>query len=429
MTDLSTLNAHARNITDLVRWKTEAWLDPGMVKWYSGRMVENESTNRLKNALEINAIKRFVRGAKIIDIGTGTGRAALPLIASGYALTGIDSSQAMLDELKRLAGNLPIVLKAGDLFDLPCGDHSFDCAVALNVLVHFSNWRESLREWQRVVRPGGRLIFDIHSLDHVTAAYGRDSAFWPPSLKRTCEPENFTDYVSRISVDDLVSFANEAGFSIAAVLPYGAFLGGGNINWLQYEELESTHKWKRVLSWFARDQGLLDLGLFLEEALISRLTPRITGRMFVILDNKRDEAGNARFAADLKARDQALDQRDFAALAPWLPMKIEAYAGQFERLLAPLRSRHFFFLLYRSLLARAPGFDFRGALPEATQRQMTEWMRMGSIDRQAVEIARNWCAAGEFRMQSGVDVSLGVEYFLVRDLLSKYFGLFSGDPR
>ncbi|HWJ34470.1 MAG TPA: class I SAM-dependent methyltransferase [Steroidobacteraceae bacterium] len=429
MSDQCTLAPPAKAAEDLTYWKTHAWIDPGTVTWYSGRMIENESTNHMKNVLEIGILKRFARGPDIVDIGTGTGRAALPLIAAGYSLTGIDSSQAMLDEVRRLAGQTPIVLKAGDLFRLPCEDRSFDCAVALNVLVHFPTWRESLSEWKRVVRHGGRIIFDIHSLDHVTAAYGDDKQRWPEALRRTDDPKNFSQFMSRLSIDELVSFANDADLSISAVVPYGAFLGGGNTNWLHYEALESTHKWTRLLSWFARDERLMELGLFLEETLISRLTTRLAGRMFVVLDNKKDTAANARFAAEMKLRDRALDQIDMAALRPWLPMTIEEFSAELDRLLRPLRNRHFFFLLFRSLISHCPTFNFRGALSTTTSRQMAAWMDCERIDRQAVEIARTWSTKSSFKFHSGVDVTLGMEYFLVRDLLTKYFGMFGGHPK
>ena len=428
MSDQSASANQERDDAALIHWKTNAWADPGVVGWYSGRMVQAESTNTLKNVIEINTIKRFARGPSIVDIGVGTGRAALPLVAEGYRLTGIDSSQAMLDETRRLAGDRPIALLRGDLADLPCDDATFDCAVALNVLVHFPNWRESLLEWKRVMRPGGRLIFDIHSLDHATAACGTDKDQWPEALRSTDDPQSFNRYVARIGIAELVSFADAAGLTIAAVVPYGAFLGGGNTNWLLYEELESKQRWKRVLSWFARDQALFDLGLFLEEALISQLTPRVAGRMFVILDNAPDAQANAAFAADIAARDEAIGRRDFAALAQWLPLTPGALGAQFERLLRPLRCRHFFFLLYKTLVANLPDFDFHAALPAYVRQQLSVWIANERLDREAVAIARSWSAGCDFKIKHGVDVTIGVEYSLVAALLAKYFGVFGARP-
>lgn len=413
----------------LVRWKTHAWQDAGMVDWYAGRMDVREATNQLKNVLEIRTLKRHVRGPKVLDVGTGTGRAALPLIAEGYQVTGVDSSQSMLDTAGRLAGPAPITLIKGDLFDLPFEDRSFDCAVALNVLVHFPNWRESLLEWRRVVRPGGRLVFDIHSLDHATHAYGGDKRQWPDALRRTDDPADFSQFVSRISVDDLVSFADGAGLSIASVIPYGAFLGGGNVNWMIYEGLERTHRWKRVLSWFARDERLFELGLFLEEFVVSRLSPKIAGRMFVVLDNRADPAANANFAAGVKACNEAMDRHDLEALSPWLPLSGPALSAELVRLLRPLRSKHFFYLLFRSLKSQAPQFNFRDSLPEELLRTMDDWTCREEIDELSMKVARTWSTGCISECIGGVDVTIGAEYYLVKDLLEKYFDVWSAERK
>jgi SAM-dependent methyltransferase len=414
------------DLSDLIRWKTDAWSDPRMVSWYSGRMVQSESTNSLKNAIEVSTIRRYTTGADVVDIGVGTGRAALPLVADGYRVTGIDSSQAMLDETRRLAAGAPIQLKVGDVAALPCADNEFDCAVALNVLVHFPNWRESLLEWRRVVRPGGRMIFDIHSLDHAVAAYGADTTRWPEPLAKTQNTVDFTHYMSRVSVDEVVDFANSAGLAIVAAVPYGAFLGGGNVNWLSYGRLDGKQQWRRLLSWFARDQALFDLGCFLEEAIVKHLTPRMTGRMFLILDNRADPQANARFAADIAARDAALDQGGFGALLPWLPLTHEQYVNELGKLLKPLRNRRFFFALFKEIVARAPDFDFCGVIPQEVFEQFAAWLEHERIDRRATDIARGWAGGAAFRFKEGIDVTMGAEYRLVKALLEKHFDVFKG---
>ncbi|WP_052520099.1 class I SAM-dependent methyltransferase [Aquipseudomonas alcaligenes] len=413
--------------SDLIRWKTNAWQDPNMVAWYSGRMVENTGTNYLKNTLEIDIIQRFVSGREVIDIGTGTGRAALALLRQGYQVTGIDSSQAMLDETKRLAGGSPINLKLGDIQKLPCADASFDSAVALNVMVHFPNWREALHEWRRVVRPGGRLLFDIHSSSHVRMAYGMDRARWPDALRKTDDPHDFANYMARLDVAELVEHASAQGLTVRAVVPYGAFLGGGNVNWLLYEQLERSHRWKRVLSWFACDPGLAELGLFLEQKLVGLLSPSLAGRVFVVLENRADPAANASFAQQAESLEIALSQRSFSALQPWLDQGGRDYAVELRRLLQPLRARHFFFSLFDALLERLPDYDFRGLLMPEVEEQLLTWRAMRQADRRAMAIAQGWSAGYEQRFRHGVDVAQGSEYFLVESVLTEYFGLFTGE--
>jgi ubiquinone/menaquinone biosynthesis C-methylase UbiE len=412
---------------ELIRWKTNAWQDPNMVAWYSGRMLENTGTNYLKNAIETDIIQHFVSGRDVIDIGTGTGRAALPLLQQGYRLTGIDSSQAMLNETRRLAGEAPITLKVGDILNLPCAAASFDSAVALNVMVHFPNWREALAEWQRVVRPGGRILFDIHSKAHVHAAYGEDRGQWPQALQQTNDPTDFANYMARLDTRELVEYADAAGLAVLAVVPYGAIFGGGNVNWLLYEQLERSHKWKRVLSWFASDPALLELGLFIEQQLIGQLSPCVAGRVFVVLENRADPQANKLFAENIDAIDAALGQRSFSALQPWLKLSLADCASELRRLLQPLRARQFFFSLFDVLLDQQPDYAFDGLLLPDVLEQLLTWRALRQADTRAMAIAKGWSAACPSRTMHGVDVSQGSAYFLLESLLTEYFGVFSGE--
>lgn len=99
-------------------------------------------------------------GARVLELGVGTGRIALPAAAAGLHVTGIDVSSGMLvvaAENAHAAG-VTLDLHQGDAHDLPFPDHSFDAALAVHVLHLLSDWRRALAEVARVVRPGGALI-------------------------------------------------------------------------------------------------------------------------------------------------------------------------------------------------------------------------------------------------------------------------------
>ena len=427
MSNQAAATAASHEDDSLINWKTHAWQDAGMVSWYSGRMVENTSTNYLKNVLEVSTVKRHIRGKEVLDIGIGTGRASLPLIEQGFAVTGIDSSQAMLNETRRLAGNLPITLKLGDITKLPFDAESFDSAIALNVMVHFPNWREALLEWKRVVRPGGRIVFDIHSRDHFEAAYGADIDKWPAVIREAEDPTNFGRYMSRIRVDELVAFADQEGFAIVDAVPHGAFLGGGNINAFLYEPLEKSKRWTRVLSWFARDPQLLELGLFLEELLVARLTPKVAGRMFVVLENRTDAEGNRAWAEEQRKKNAALEQLSFRALMPWMLLSSEDLSQELDRLLQPLRARHFFYCLLKVLVQRCPSYDFAGLLSEERVQQFSVWLAAEALDRRVMSLAKGWSVGCPDKLRHGVDLTLGADYHLVDTLLAKHYGIFGGN--
>jgi 2-polyprenyl-3-methyl-5-hydroxy-6-metoxy-1,4-benzoquinol methylase len=69
-----------------------------------------------RSATELDALHllRQVRGAAL-DLGAGFGLHALPLAQRGYAVTAIDSCQALLDELKARAQHLPIKTLRADI--------------------------------------------------------------------------------------------------------------------------------------------------------------------------------------------------------------------------------------------------------------------------------------------------------------------------
>ncbi|MEW5982036.1 MAG: class I SAM-dependent methyltransferase [Acidobacteriota bacterium] len=101
-----------------------------------------------------------IRGRRILDVGTGTGRAALLLAARGAAVTGIDASPEMLRVAAARAGQegLSVRFDVGDAHRLAFDSSSFDAAVSLRVLMHAPNWRECLHELCRVARD--RVVFD-----------------------------------------------------------------------------------------------------------------------------------------------------------------------------------------------------------------------------------------------------------------------------
>lgn len=92
---------------------------------------------------------------RVLEIGVGTGRIALPLRNAGLDVTGLDLSAPMLERL-RSKGTAPVVV--GDATRLPFRDGSFGAAVAVHVLHLIPEWRTAVAELTRVVRPGGALL-------------------------------------------------------------------------------------------------------------------------------------------------------------------------------------------------------------------------------------------------------------------------------
>jgi SAM-dependent methyltransferase len=95
----------------------------------------------------------------VLEIGIGTGRIALPLVARGASIHGIDLSHNMLDVLRRKSTDIPVAI--ADATRLPFPDHSFGAALGCHVLHLIPNWRDAAAELTRVVRPGGVILIDL----------------------------------------------------------------------------------------------------------------------------------------------------------------------------------------------------------------------------------------------------------------------------
>lgn len=93
-----------------------------------------------------------IQGRKILDVGTGTGRAALLFARGGAVVTGIDASEEMLAVARQRAAaeSLTATFAVGDAHALGFPDRAFDVAISLRVLMHTPDWRRCVAELCRV---------------------------------------------------------------------------------------------------------------------------------------------------------------------------------------------------------------------------------------------------------------------------------------
>lgn len=404
---------------DLIRWKTDAWKNPDMVAWYHQRMLENRGASRLKNQIEVDLCARHAVGPNLLDVGIGTGRGSLPLACAGMQVTGIDSSQAMLDHTGKLAAEAgtPVRLLQRDLADLKFADGEFDTVMSLNVLVHFPNWRDILAEWQRVTRPGGRILFDIHSQDHEDAACAAKGL--PP---RPDDPgADFAGYQSRLRIADLVKTADQLGLRIASVTPYAGIFAGGNLNlWLK-NTLADGLRYDRILSWLISDQRFFAFALFLEQEVFAHLTTRVTGRMMIALDNTPGVAANVIWLQRDTRLNAALAESIGASLMPLVPAFDADWCERFNLHLEHPRNRvllHFLVSAWRDFPGR---LNFAGILDPHHVLTLLSWQQQDAIDQIASGSLSDLAAlpgVAEILSHHGIPLVGGLEYDLTRELIA-----------
>jgi SAM-dependent methyltransferase len=101
-------------------------------------------------------------GARMLDVGAGTGAATRAMLAAGAAsVVAIDSAIGMLAHASR--DRPPAV--AGDAQALPFATGTFDGTVAAFSLNHLSDPAAGLREMARVTRRGGCLLASAYAAD------------------------------------------------------------------------------------------------------------------------------------------------------------------------------------------------------------------------------------------------------------------------
>jgi ubiquinone/menaquinone biosynthesis C-methylase UbiE len=108
---------------------------------------------------------------RVLDIGTGTGEAALFLAREfpRAGVRGVDISEGMIRAAQRKVGLDPdgrVAFRVADAAHLPYADDSFDLVTQLNMPPFFA-------EVARVLRPGGHVI--------VVATAGSATPFYTPS--------------------------------------------------------------------------------------------------------------------------------------------------------------------------------------------------------------------------------------------------------
>lgn len=85
-------------------------------------------------ATTIASLQRLAAGGRVLELGVGTGRLAVPLAATGLEVHGVDTSDAMLATLRRKPGGDAVVAAIGDMVDgLPDGPFAL-VFVAYNTL-------------------------------------------------------------------------------------------------------------------------------------------------------------------------------------------------------------------------------------------------------------------------------------------------------
>ncbi len=107
----------------------------------------------------------------VLEVGCGTGRILLPIARAGISITGIDSSQQMLERCRAKLSGEQVKLVQHDMRDFNLGEKFALIIAPFRVVQHLTTIDDQLRFLATVARHlapegsggagGGRLIFDV----------------------------------------------------------------------------------------------------------------------------------------------------------------------------------------------------------------------------------------------------------------------------
>jgi malonyl-CoA O-methyltransferase len=152
-----------------------------------------------------------VRGRRVLDLGCGTGRHALPLAEAGALVTAVDFSPGMLARARARPGSDRVRFVVADLRrPLPFPDAAFDLVVSGLVLEHLPDLPAFFAEARRTLRPGGRAV--VSTIHPAMSLRGSHARFTDPETGMIHAPGG-VDH----PMGDLVLAAVRAGFALEAI--------------------------------------------------------------------------------------------------------------------------------------------------------------------------------------------------------------------
>ncbi len=138
----------------------------------------------------------FPPGQKILDVGCANGAMLAPFVKQ-HELHGVDISAPMLSSAAR--AGFKTVLVDLEVNPLPYPDKTFDVLFCGENIEHYVNTDWVLSELNRVLKPGGRLVFTFPNIRTPVGVAMLIFADLPPMFAARYRASHFRDFTVRLA--------------------------------------------------------------------------------------------------------------------------------------------------------------------------------------------------------------------------------------
>lgn len=231
-----------RGVLDEVAQRVRRFYEENPFPNYDGYESVGDLLSRASRSVYAAALDSQIPvGARVLEIGCGTGQLGAFLSMGGRAVVGVDMTRASLElagAFKQRHGLRNCNFLHGDLFDLPLQPASFDLVTAKGVLMATRDARAAFRAISKFVRPGGYVIVGLYNrfaripttlrkiyfrltnadprkVDYVMRKMARsDQKLRAWYLDQYAHPQE-----TRHTVDQVLRWFDEEGFDLAGAVP------------------------------------------------------------------------------------------------------------------------------------------------------------------------------------------------------------------
>ena len=141
-------------------------------RWYTAYddpIALLRAENKVKTPWIVERIrKNNLSGSSVLDVGCGAGFLSNELARQQFKVTGVDLSPDSLRVARKFDETHTVDYQVADAYQLPFADETFEVVTALDFLEHVDDPALVIKEFSRVLKPGGLFFFHTFNRSPLT---------------------------------------------------------------------------------------------------------------------------------------------------------------------------------------------------------------------------------------------------------------------